>query len=126
MYIGADLTTEYVILAQAGPEAPAPAPGKQPPAEFSFFSGPVFPMLVILLVFWFIMLNGKRKQERKRQDMLNNMKKNDRIVTIGGLLGTIVEVRDGEVVVKADETTNTKLRFQRSAIHRVILEEEKK
>jgi preprotein translocase subunit YajC len=42
------------------------------------------------------------------------------VQTIGGVIGTIVEVKDAEVVVKIDETTNTKIRFARSAIQQVL------
>ena len=57
--------------------------------------------------------------------MLDNMKRGDRIQTIGGILGTVVEVREGEVVVKVDESNNTKIKFSRSAIQRVVTEEDK-
>jgi preprotein translocase subunit YajC len=52
--------------------------------------------------------------------MLGQLKKGDRIQTIGGVLGTVVEARDTEVLVKVDESSNTKIRFARSAIHRVL------
>lgn len=83
----------------------------------------MFLMLMLLAVLWFFMLGGKRKEEKTRQNMLNQLKKGDRIQTIGGVLGTVVEARENEVVVKVDETTNTKMRFTRSAIHRVLEEE---
>ena len=51
-----------------------------------------------------------------------NLKKNDRVVTIGGIYGTVVNVQKDldEVTIKVDENTNTKLRMQRAAIARVI------
>jgi len=48
------------------------------------------------------------------------LKKNDRIVTIGGILGTVMNVQKDEVTIRVDESTNTKLRMQRNAIARVI------
>jgi preprotein translocase subunit YajC len=109
------------ILAQATP----PAGGTPPPPLFQFLQnfGWLFLMLVVL---WFFVIRSKQKQEKTRKDMLDAVKKNDRVETIGGVLGTVVEVRDGEVLVKVDENNNTKMRFRRSAIHRVITEEEKK
>jgi preprotein translocase subunit YajC len=55
--------------------------------------------------------------------MLSELKKGDRVQTIGGILGTVVEARDTEILVKVDESSNAKIRFSRSAIHRVIEEE---
>jgi preprotein translocase subunit YajC len=105
------------IIAQ---QTTQPAP---PLFEFLRSFGPI---VLILLLLWVFVIRSKQKQEKTRKDLLGGLKKNDRVETIGGVLGTIVEVRDGEVLVKVDETTNTKMRFRRSAIHRVIVEEEKK
>jgi preprotein translocase subunit YajC len=55
--------------------------------------------------------------------MLSQLKRGDRVQTIGGILGTVVEARESEVVLKVDESANTKIRFSRSAIHRVLDEE---
>jgi len=52
--------------------------------------------------------------------MLAALKKGDKVQTAGGILGTVVEVRDSEVVVKVDENANTRLRFARSAIQAVL------
>lgn len=81
------------------------------------------PLVLILLVFYFLIFNAKRKQDKQRQQMLSELKKNDRIQTIGGILGTVVSADDKEVLVKVDETSNTKLKFVRSAIHKVMTEE---
>ena len=69
------------------------------------------------------MSRSKKKDQKARQQLLDNLKKGDRIQTIGGVLGSVVEVRDGEVVVKVDESNNTKMRFTRSAIQKVVEEE---
>ncbi len=97
------------------------APTTQPRPWFaSLFSSPIPPLMLVIVVFYFLMIRSKRGQEKQRENMLANLKKNDRIRTIGGILGTVVETRDDEVVVKVDETSNTKIRFARSAIHAVI------
>ncbi len=81
-------------------------------------------MMAGLLAFVvFILLNGRsqrKKEQKQREDLLNNLSKNQRIATIGGIVGTIVAVKDDEVVVKVDETTNTKMTFQKSAIRGVV------
>jgi preprotein translocase subunit YajC len=54
--------------------------------------------------------------------MLKGLKRNDRVQTIGGILGTVVETRDDVVVLKVDEANNVKMHFNRSAIKEVLHE----
>lgn len=105
-----------MTLAQTTQEAPVQ------PAPF-WVKYPMVPLFAALLLLWFFMLRSKKSQERKRQSVLDNLKKGDRVQTIGGVLGTVIEARETEVLLKVDETSNTKIRFARSAIHRVIGEE---
>ncbi len=77
-------------------------------------------IVLMIGVFYFVLLRGNPKGRRQRTDMLANLKKNDRVMTIGGIVGTVVSVKDKEVVVKVDETTNTKLTFIKDAIRTVI------
>ena len=80
----------------------------------------MMPLLLALAVLWFLMFRSKGGEKKKRDQMLAELKKGARIQTIGGILGTVLDVRDSEVLVKVDESTNTKMRFARSAIHRVL------
>ncbi len=86
--------------------------------------------MVLLLVFGMLMFflfsssRTKKKELKVREDMLKNMKRGDRVVTAGGIIGTIVDVRDADVVLKVDESTNTKIRFSRDAIKRVLIGDE--
>lgn len=83
----------------------------------------MFMLLLMLGLFYFFVMGGKRKEERKRQDMLGSLKKGDRVQTIGGIIGSVIDARDQDVLLKVDETNNTKIKFTRSAIHRVLDEE---
>jgi preprotein translocase subunit YajC len=69
-----------------------------------------------VVLMWIWMGRGRRKQEAKRKEMLSNLKKGDKIVTIGGIIGTVIEVRPDEVTVKVDETNNVRMKFTRRAI----------
>jgi preprotein translocase subunit YajC len=80
----------------------------------------LLPMLLALGVFYFFMFRGQRKERQKHASMLRDLKRNDRVQTIGGVLGTVVDVRDQEVVLKVDESSNVKMRFNRSAIKEVL------
>ena len=98
-----------------------PAPGW---AE-ALFGSSIVPIVVLFMVFYFVVIRSKKGQDRKRQDMLSQMKRGDRIQTIGGILGKVVDVEDSKVLVKVDESSNTKIWFSRSAIHRVVADDEK-
>jgi preprotein translocase subunit YajC len=83
--------------------------------------GSLFIGLILMIgVFYFVLMRGNRKQQKERRNLLDNLKKNDRVMTIGGVVGTVVSVREHEVVVKVDESTNTKMTFIKKAIQQVI------
>ena len=91
-----------------------------------FFESMFGPMALLLLIMWFFLIRGRKNEQKQREEMLGSMKRGDRIQTIGGVLGTVVDVRDNEVVVKVDESSNTKMTFIRSAIHRVLSDKREK
>ena len=106
-----------MILAQAKPPAP------ESPGWGGLFSSPIVPIILVFAVFWIFSLRSSQKKQKQKQTMLDNMKRGDRVQTIGGILGTVVEARDKEVVVKVDESSNTKIKFARGAIDRIVEEE---
>ncbi len=112
------MLTTVSILAQAA----ATQPSRPPPSGLEIFLTQFAPFLLIIGVFWFLMARGRSRERARYEQMLNSLKKGDRVQTIGGVLGTVVDVRDHEVVVKVDETTNTKVRFVKSAIREVLQE----
>jgi len=118
---GGDQTTE--TTGQDGGNGVGPQGQQTPPA--SPFGGMGLPLLLLVfLVFMFGMtFLSQRKEKKKRAQMLEDLKKNDKIVTIGGVIGTIVEVKDNEIVVKVDESSNTRMRFSRNAIQGVVGDE---
>jgi preprotein translocase subunit YajC len=80
----------------------------------------MLPILAAVAIFYIFMFRGRNKERGKFEQMLKDLKRNDRVQTIGGMLGTVVEVRDNEVVLKIDEASNTKVRVTRGAIKEVI------
>ena len=106
-----------MLLAQTSqPAQPAPS-GME-----SLFRGPLVPLLLVIVVFFWWTSRSRNKERRKFEDMLNSLKRNDRVQTIGGVLGTVVETRGSEVILKVDETNNVKMRFNRSAIKEMIVD----
>jgi preprotein translocase subunit YajC len=81
------------------------------------------PMIVIMIIMYMFIFRGPKKKQQKHAQMVQSLKKNDRVRTIGGILGTVIEVRDKEVVIKIDESNNTKMRVSPSAISTVVTDE---
>ena len=73
-------------------------------------------MIAIFFLYYFIVIRGNKRQKAQRADLLNSLKKNDRVVTIGGIIGTVASTsQDGrEVTLKIDD--NTRMKVLRSAI----------
>ncbi len=80
--------------------------------------GVLLPFIVIFIIFYFLLIRPQKKQQKKHQEMIANLKKNDKIITSGGINGIIVSVKDKSVVVKVDD--NTKLEVQKNFIAKVI------
>ena len=116
--------SSLMILAQ-GSASSAPTSQPAAPGWQQLLASPMLPAVAVLLLFMMFMSSNKRKQERQRKNIMDAMKRGDRVQTIGGIIGTIVDVREGEVVVKVDESNNTKIKFSRSAIARVLGDDEK-
>lgn len=96
--------------------------GDGPPAKpQGLLGGPMFWVVMLgMIVLWIVLLGGgSRKQKKRQAEMLASMTKGSKVVTIGGIKGSVVEVRDDEVLVKVDESANTRLRFSRDAIRSV-------
>ncbi len=106
------LTLTLHLLAQDAP--PQPPPGLTS----------MLPMLLAMgLVFYFLLIRPQSKEKKRRAEMLAAIKKNDRVVTIGGIHGTVVNVKDDEITLKVDESNNTKITFSRAAIQQVTASE---
>lgn len=95
----------------------------QPPGWYQFFHSFSFPMMVVVVVVWIYFLKSKRGGDKELANRLKDLKRGDRIQTIGGILGTVVEARESDVVVKVDESNNTKIKFTRKAIASIIDDE---
>ncbi len=79
------------------------------------------PLIAIMFVVM-IFLSGRaqRAERKKKEALLAGIKKHDRVQTIGGIIGTITEVKSDEVVLRIDDANNTRMHFAKSAIQQVI------
>ena len=78
------------------------------------------PWIAILGVMVVVMILPGRKQAKKRKEMMASMSKNDRVLTRGGIIGVVMEVRDNEIILKVDESNNIRMHFARQAIQHVF------
>ena len=83
--------------------------------------GILIPILGVMLV---MMILPGRQQAKKRKEMMAGMSKNDRVLTRGGIIGVVVEVRENEIILKVDESNNTRLHFAKQAIQHVFTDKD--
>jgi preprotein translocase subunit YajC len=86
----------------------------------------LWPFLIIGVLFYFMLIAPERRKRKQMDELLKNIKKNDQVVTIGGICGTVVNASPSSAVVtiRVDDGNNTKLKVLRTAISRVGSPEE--
>lgn len=77
------------------------------------------PIIAMFLVLYFLLIRPQQKRQKTRNSMLNTLKKGDKVVTVGGLHGTIMEMDDSTntVIIRVNDTT--KLTFDRSSVNAI-------
>lgn len=104
--------------APLGPGAEAPAGGGGGAGGSSFF----FIVIAMMVVFMLVMSMSGRRQRKEREKLLSGLKRNDRVQTVGGVIGTVIELTDKEMVLRVDEASNTRIRFARSSVQQILRE----
>ena len=99
------MSEPFLFLAQAAPPASAPA-------WLQFV-----PMLLILVVFYFLLVAPMRKKQRELQGMIDKLQKGDRVVTNGGLHGEVAGIEGSIVLLKIAD--NVKVKVSKSAVAQV-------
>lgn len=82
----------------------------------SAFISMIIPFALMFLLLYVLIIRPQRKKEQERLNMIQNVKKNDYILTTGGIYGTVLGVKDNEVTLKIDDSNNTKVKLAKSAI----------
>jgi len=87
-----------------------------------------FPFILMFGILYLLIIRPQRKKQKEAQNMLENLKINDIVMTNGGMIGKIVNIKKEKntIVLRVDETTNTKIEFQKNAIAGLVPQEEKK
>ena len=117
---GEELTQEYettaITQADANGMGPATKPPRSPLMQF-------LPVVLIFVLMYLILFRGPRKKQQKHKQMVQSLAKNDKIRTIGGIIGTVVDIRDDEITLKVDESNNTKIKIAFTAVGKNLSKE---
>jgi len=84
------------------------------PANQSPFASMLMPIIMIYIIFYFILIRPQRQEQKKHKDMINNLKKNDEVVTNSGIHGTIVNVKEKTFMLRVDD--NVKIEIEKNSI----------
>ena len=71
-------------------------------------------LALIFVVMWFFMIRPQRKQQKELQNFRDSLKKGDKVVTIGGIYGTVTEIKEDSVLIEVD--SNVKIRVSKQAL----------
>ena len=115
---GMTMGSQLALLAQAGAGGPQGDPNQQMMYMVLMFG-------VIFLLFYLLILRPQKREQKRQEDIRNAIKKGDKVITIGGVHGTVaaVDTTNGTVAVQVDR--NVKIDFSRSAIATVITKDDK-
>ncbi len=97
--------------------------GTEPPARNPWMQ--MLPFILIFVVMYLFLFRGPKKKQAEHKKMLNSLQKNDRVRTIGGILGTVIDVKDDEITLKVDESNNTKIKVTAGSIAAVLSDRDK-
>jgi len=107
-----------LLFAQEDGKGQGQAPGGDP------LMGMLVPMVLIMLAFFFILVLPARRRERaQREALFSALKKNDEVLTNAGIIGIVANIKDDEVTLKVDESSNVRLRILKSSIARILTKE---
>jgi preprotein translocase subunit YajC len=99
-----------LAIAQDASAQQAAAPAQNPLIS-------MLPIAIIFIIFYFLLIRPQKKQQKEHAEMLSALKKNDNVVTAGGIFGTIVNIQDDVVTLRVDD--NTRMKVQKSSISKL-------
>lgn len=128
-YLLAQTQVNQSGAANAANDAAGGAGGVAPPPPKGFFEnmGIMFPIMLGALMLYFLMMTRPKPQDQASgSELLANLKKNDRVVTAGGILGTVVNYRGSDseyVTLRIDDSSNARMQVLAKSIIRVVSDE---
>jgi len=94
--------------------AMAAPPGGAGGAQQGSWISTLFPLVVIFAIFYFLMIRPQQKQQKKHREMLSALKRGDKVITRGGIIGVIHGIADNVITVEVAE--NVRVKFSRDSI----------
>lgn len=85
------------------------APTQTPTPQSTLLVAQFLPFLIVLVFFYFLLIKPQQTAQKKRNEMLNGLKRGDKILTTGGLHGEIVAIRDDVLTVRLAENVEVKM-----------------
>lgn len=82
------------------------------------WTGTILYLLFFFAIIYFLMIRPQQKQQKKRQEMISNLKVNEAVVTIGGIHGRIIKLKDDSVVIRIAD--KVEVEFDKAAVGRVL------
>ncbi|MHB8155394.1 MAG: preprotein translocase subunit YajC [Candidatus Omnitrophota bacterium] len=73
-----------------------------------------FPLILIFIIFYFLLIRPQKQKEKEHQKMLTGIDKNDQVVTLGGIHGTVVNVKEKTLILRIDE--NVKMEIEKNSV----------
>ena len=119
------LTNLTLAAINGVPSAPPAIPAGNPAPAWLIYLQQYGTIILIVVFFYVFVLGSKRKQDRARKLLLDNLKKGDSVRLVGGEFGTVVDVRGAKVLIKVDESSNTKILYAREAVQSVEIKDAK-
>lgn len=81
----------------------------------------IIQFVIIIAIFYFLLIRPQKKQQQKIQSMLDSLQINDKVVTVGGIIGKVVKIKEDEVLIETGSgTEKSQIKFQKSAIGKVL------
>ena len=74
----------------------------------------LFPLVLIFVIFYFLLIRPQKQKEKEHQKMITGINKNDEIVTLGGIHGTVVNVKEKTLILRIDE--NVKMEIDKNSV----------
>jgi len=108
----------FNILLEAGTPITGDPTAPNPIMQF-------LPFVLMFVILYFLIIRPQRKRQKDQQILIDNLKINDEVMTNAGIIGKIVNIKKDKntIVLRVDDTTGTKIEFQRSAIAGIVSDE---
>jgi len=93
----------------------------QPNPQTGLFG--IIPLVFFVLMLYFFIFRPQQREQKRHRGLIDSLKKNDEVVTFGGIHGTVIQVKEKTFIIRVDD--NVKIEVDKSAISYVVKERQK-